>query len=127
MIYNAILKDFGTLGDGLAGLLHDGVGVVLDGASEVVLVADFNGFVHRRSQPRHDWSQPLRVGIRGWKKEATSLIRVWNVRSENEKKVTENHNEHRPSLCDSVVCFVSVFQRVKITRLNDDVSIFNFF
>jgi len=101
-IYNAILEDFGTLGDGLTGLLYDGVGVVLDGASEVVIVADFDGFVHRRSQPRHDCSRPLRVGIRRLKSEATNLFRVWNITSENdkiEKKVRENQNEHRPSLC----------------------------
>lgn len=51
-MYNAILKDFGAFGDGLTGVVDDGVGVVLDGASEVVLVADLDGLAHRRSYPR---------------------------------------------------------------------------
>jgi len=129
-IYNAILKDFGALGDGLAGLLHDGVGVVFDGASEVVLVADFNGFVHRRSQPRHDCSQPLRVGIRGWKSEVTNLFRVLNIGSENEKmknNVREYHNEHRPFLCLTLLFASSRISRGKISGFDDDVSISNFF
>lgn len=37
----------------MAGVLNDGVGVVLDGASEVVLVSNFHRFVDCRSQPRH--------------------------------------------------------------------------
>ena len=51
-MYNAILKDFGAFSDGLTGVVDDGVGVVLDGASEVVLVADLDGLAHRRSYPR---------------------------------------------------------------------------
>jgi hypothetical protein len=43
------LKDFGTLGNGLAGVLNDGVSVVLDGAGEVVFVANLDSFVDRRS------------------------------------------------------------------------------
>ena len=52
-IYNAILKDFGAAGDGLAGVMDDGVGVVLDGASEVVLVADLHRFVDGGPEPGH--------------------------------------------------------------------------
>ena len=51
--YNAILQNLGALGNGLAGLLDDGVGVVTDGASEAAVAADFDGSVHCRSNPRH--------------------------------------------------------------------------
>lgn len=51
--YHAVLDDLGPAGDGLAGVVDDGVGIVLDGAGEVVLAADLDGFVDGRSQPRH--------------------------------------------------------------------------
>lgn len=47
--YNAILKYFGTLSNGLASMLDDGIGVIFDGAGEIVLVANLDGFVDRRS------------------------------------------------------------------------------
>jgi hypothetical protein len=40
-------------------VVDDGVGVVLDGAGEVVLVPHLHGLAHRRSQPRHF---PKRLG-----------------------------------------------------------------
>lgn len=111
-------------------MLNDGVGVVLDGASEVVFVADLDGFVDRRSQPRrHACSLlPLRVGVRRLGMEDRgNKFRVWNVGNDNEakkkkkKKVKENRNEHRRasislslSLCDFVGCFVSDFQMKKM-------------
>lgn len=47
------MEDLGAAGHGLAGVVYDGVGVVLDGAREVVLAADLHGLVDGRSQPRH--------------------------------------------------------------------------
>jgi len=46
------MKDFGAFSNGLTGVLNDGVGVFFDGVSEVVLVADLDGFVDGGSQPR---------------------------------------------------------------------------
>lgn len=43
----------------MAGVVDDGVSVVLDGAGEVVLVPHLHGLAHRRSQPRHF---PKRLG-----------------------------------------------------------------
>lgn len=51
--YDAILDQFGPFGDGIAGGKDDGVGVIANGSGEVILPADFDCFVHRRSQPRH--------------------------------------------------------------------------
>lgn len=51
--YHAILEDFGALSYGLAGMVDNGIGVVPDGASEVVLVPNLHRFAHGRSQPRH--------------------------------------------------------------------------
>ena len=51
--YQTVLEALGAFGDGVGGLLDDGIGVVLDGAGEVVVVPNLHGFVHRRSQPRH--------------------------------------------------------------------------
>lgn len=48
-----ILKDLCALGDGLAGVVDNGVGVSLDGAGEVVAVASLHGLAHRRPEPRH--------------------------------------------------------------------------
>ena len=49
------MDEFGAFGNGVAGGEDDGIGVVANGAGEVVLPgpADFDGFVNRRSQPRH--------------------------------------------------------------------------
>lgn len=51
--YHSVLDDLGPAGDGLARVVDDGVGIVLDGAGKVVLAADLDGFVDGRSQPRH--------------------------------------------------------------------------
>ena len=52
--YNAVLDDLGALGDGITGVVDDGVSVVADGASQVVSATSFNRFGHRCSYPRHD-------------------------------------------------------------------------
>lgn len=58
------MNDFGAFGYGLTSVLDDGVGVVLDGASEVVLVPDLHGFAHRRSKPRrHSCFTSLRAWL----------------------------------------------------------------
>lgn len=51
--YNAVLEQFGSFGDGLASLLNDGVGVVLDGSCDIFAVSDLHRLVNSRSQPRH--------------------------------------------------------------------------
>lgn len=51
--YNAVLEQFGSFSDGLASLLNDGVGVVLDGSCDVFAVSDLHRLVNSRSQPRH--------------------------------------------------------------------------
>lgn len=60
------MKEFGAFRDGLAGVVDDGVCVVLDGTGEVVLVPHLHGLAHRRFQPRHF---PKRLGKSptGWK------------------------------------------------------------
>lgn len=112
--YNAILKDFGTLGNGLAGVLDDGVGVVLDGASEVVLVADLDGFVDRRSQPRHVCL--LESAFSNWERE-TEIVRATNLGFKNlgptTREVLDAHNKsyYYLSLSLSAICSVSGFTR----------------
>lgn len=59
--YHAILKDLGAAGDGLAGMVDDGVGIVLDGAGEVVLVADLDGLADGVLYPRRHWRRRVRV------------------------------------------------------------------
>lgn len=59
--YYAILKDFGALSYGLAGVMDNRIGVVLDSASEVVLVPNLHGFAHSRSQPRHFLSRLQKI------------------------------------------------------------------
>ncbi len=56
--YNAVLDELGALRDGIAGVRDDGVGVVANGASEVVPATSFHCFVHRCSYPRHDHLPP---------------------------------------------------------------------
>ena len=51
--YNAILENFGALRNGLAGVVNDGVGIILDNPSEVVVVTSLHCFAHCQSQPRH--------------------------------------------------------------------------
>lgn len=51
--YNAILEKFSSFSDGLTGLLDDSVGIVFNGASEVVFVPNLHSLAHRRPEPSH--------------------------------------------------------------------------
>lgn len=50
---NTILKELGAPSDGLTSLLNDRIGIIFDGASDIVLIPDLHRPTHRRPQPRH--------------------------------------------------------------------------
>ncbi|KAG6382978.1 hypothetical protein SASPL_157287 [Salvia splendens] len=65
-IYNAVLEELGALGNSLAGLLDDGIGVIFDRASEVVVVPHLTALF--TADRIHDISliTSLRVRWRAW-------------------------------------------------------------
>ena len=50
--HHALIDDLGALGDGLAGVVGDGVGVAQDRAGHAAAAACLDGLAHRAPQPR---------------------------------------------------------------------------
>ena len=51
--YNAILENFSTLGNGLTSVVNDGVGIILDNPSEVIIIPNLHRLAHSQFNPRH--------------------------------------------------------------------------
>lgn len=47
--YNAILENFCTLRNGLSGVVNDGIGIILDDPSEVIVIPNLYCFAHCQS------------------------------------------------------------------------------
>lgn len=78
------MKYFGASSYGLAGMLNDGIGVVLDGTGEVVLVADLYGLANSRSKPRHFDLESNKIADR---------VEILKGKEENKEKEDEDEYE----------------------------------
>jgi len=60
--HHALVDDLSALGDGLAGVVCDGVGVAQDRAGHAAAAAGLDGLAHRAPQPRRH------RGITAWRR-----------------------------------------------------------
>jgi hypothetical protein len=64
--YHAVIDDLSALGDGLAGMVGDGIGVAQDGAGHSAAAARLNGLAHHAPEPRRHSGITSTVATRGW-------------------------------------------------------------